>query len=82
MDQKWNERSATPFREEKSAVHIMCCLQLEMFGKIDIGQQLDDGYRMTIRRHNQQVDKNRHVFGTIIDCIRFCGEYKLARRGQ
>ena len=67
---------------KKSAVHITCCLQLEMFGKIDIGQQLDDGYRMTIRRHNQQVDKNRHVLGTIIDCIRFCGEYELALRGH
>ena len=48
-----------------------------MFGKIDIGRQLDDGYRMAIRRHNEQVDKN-----LTINCIRFCGEYELHLRGH
>ena len=44
--------------------------------------QLDDGYRNSIKKHNEEVDKNRHVLNRIIDCIKFCGVHELALRGH
>ncbi|XP_072014887.1 zinc finger MYM-type protein 1-like [Amphiura filiformis] len=67
---------------KNSTGHKTCCLQLKMMGNVDIGTQLDDGYRHAIRRHNQTVDKNRHILGKIIDCIKFCGGFELALRGH
>ena len=37
-----------------------------MLGKVEIGKQIDSGYRVSIRRHNEKVDRNRHVLGKII----------------
>ena len=67
---------------KKSSSHLTCCLQLEMLGKVEIGQQLDDGYRTAIRVHNEKVDKNRHILGKLIDCVKFCGAFELALRGH
>lgn len=66
----------------RSPSHKTCCLQLQMLGRVNIARQLDDGYRAGIRRHNQKVDKNRHVLGKLIDCIKFCGAFELALRGH
>ena len=66
----------------RSPNHLTACLKLEMFGKVDIARQLDDGYRLSIRRHNQKVDRNRHILARIIDCIKFCGAFELALRGH
>ena len=65
-----------------SSPHLTCCMQLQMLGKVDIARQLDEGYRSGIRIHNQKVDKNRHVLGKIIDCVKFCGAFELALRGH
>ncbi|XP_063755768.1 zinc finger MYM-type protein 1-like [Eleginops maclovinus] len=53
-----------------------------MFGKINISSQLDEGYRVGIRKHNEEVDKNRHILSKIIDCVKFCGAFELALRGH
>ncbi|KAJ8962818.1 hypothetical protein NQ318_001218, partial [Aromia moschata] len=37
-----------------------------------VRQQLDSAYRENIRRHNENVDKNRHILNQIINCIKFC----------
>ncbi|KAJ8955420.1 hypothetical protein NQ318_003518, partial [Aromia moschata] len=42
-----------------------------VLGKVDIRQQLDSAYRENIRRHNENVDKNRHILNQIITCIKF-----------
>ncbi|KAJ8937155.1 hypothetical protein NQ318_009321 [Aromia moschata] len=38
-----------------------------VLGKVDIKQQLDSAYRENIRRHNENVDKNRHILNQIWD---------------
>ena len=48
-------------KHEGTKSHINCCVQLELFGKVDIRTQLDDGYRLSIKRFNRTVDNNRHV---------------------
>ena len=53
-----------------------------MLGKVEIGQQLDDGYRTGIRLHNEKVDKNHHILGNLIDCVKFCGASELALCGH
>ncbi|KAK0143088.1 Zinc finger MYM-type protein 1 [Merluccius polli] len=53
-----------------------------MLGKVNIACQLDDGYRISIQRHNEQVKKKRHSLSQIVDCIRFCGAHELALRGS
>ncbi|KAL1249385.1 hypothetical protein QQF64_020390 [Cirrhinus molitorella] len=52
------------------------------FGKLSIAEQLDEGYRIGIRRHNEEVRKNRHILSRIIDCVKFCGAFELALRGH
>ena len=69
-------------KHDKSNSHINCCVQLELFGRVDVRTQLDDGYRLAIRRFNQKVDDNRHVLSRIIDVIKFCGQFELALRGR
>ncbi|KAI2646644.1 Zinc finger MYM-type protein 1 [Labeo rohita] len=49
---------------------------------INIAQQLDEGYRIGIRRHNEEVTKNRRILSRIIDCVKFCGAFELALRGH
>ena len=69
-------------KHEGTKSHINCCVQLELFGKLDIRNQLDDGYRLSIRRFNMRVDNNRHVLSRLIDAIKFCGKFELALRGR
>ncbi|XP_030267317.1 zinc finger MYM-type protein 1-like isoform X2 [Sparus aurata] len=57
-------------------------LKLAMFGRVNIGEQLNEGYRLGIRKHNEEVDKNRHILYKIIDCVKFCGAFELALRGH
>ncbi|XP_034024690.1 zinc finger MYM-type protein 1-like [Thalassophryne amazonica] len=58
------------------------CVKLAVVGKISIAAQLDDGRRIAVRRHNEEVDRNRHILSKIIDCIKFCGAFELAMRGH
>ncbi|KAL1279200.1 hypothetical protein QQF64_025873 [Cirrhinus molitorella] len=57
-------------------------MRLQFFGKLSIAEQLDEGYRIGIRRHNEEVRKNRHILSRIIDCVKFCGAFELALRGH
>ena len=69
-------------KHEQTRVHMENAMRLAMFGKINISAQLDEGYRIGIRKHNEEVDKNRHVLSKIIDCVKFCGAFEIALRGH
>ncbi|KAL0152798.1 hypothetical protein M9458_052521 [Cirrhinus mrigala] len=69
-------------RHESSRSHLDNAMRLQIFGKLSIAQQLDEGYRIGIRRHNEEVIKNRHILSRIIDCVKFCGAFELALRGH
>ncbi|XP_041842179.1 uncharacterized protein LOC121640469 [Melanotaenia boesemani] len=69
-------------KHERSSLHMENCIKLAVLGKISIAAQLDDGHRVAVRRHNEEVDKNRHILSKLIDCIKFCGAFELALRGH
>jgi hypothetical protein len=49
---------------------------------MDIRSQIDNGYKLGIKRHNELVYKNRNIFEKILNCVKFCGNYKLPLRGH
>ncbi|XP_071371303.1 zinc finger MYM-type protein 1-like [Centroberyx affinis] len=57
-------------------------VKLAMLGRVNIATQLDEGHRIGVRKHNEEVDKNRHILSKIIDCVKFCGAFELALRGH
>lgn len=65
-----------------SRCHIDNEMSLAVLGNVNIRLQLDDGYRISVRNHNELVDKNRYILSRIIDAIKFCGEFELALRGH
>ncbi len=65
-------------RHESSRSHLDNAMRLQFFGKLSIAEQLDEGYRIGIRRHNEEVTKNRHILSRIIDCEEFCGVFGVA----
>jgi hypothetical protein len=68
-------------KHEVSAAHIENYVKFNHFSSVNILFQLNEGYSISIQRHNALVDKNRHILGRIINCIKFCGMQKLPLRG-
>ncbi len=66
-------------RHESSRSHLDNAIRLQFFGKLSIAEQLDEGYRIGIRRHNEEVTKNRHILSRIIDCVKFCDVFGVTR---
>uniref|UniRef100_H3ADY7 TTF-type domain-containing protein n=1 Tax=Latimeria chalumnae TaxID=7897 RepID=H3ADY7_LATCH len=62
--------------------HLDNSIMLAMFGSVNIATQLDKSYQVGIRKHNEEVDKNRYILSKLIDCVRFCGAFELALRGH
>jgi hypothetical protein len=56
-------------KHEASAAHIENDVKFNLFGSVNILSQLNEGYHVSILRHSELVDKNRHVLGRIINCI-------------
>lgn len=69
-------------KHESSHGHISATLDFNLLGKVDVRQQLDSAYRQNIKKHNEQVNKNRYILSKLIDCIKFCGAFELALRGH
>uniref|UniRef100_UPI003AAA4C33 uncharacterized protein n=1 Tax=Centroberyx gerrardi TaxID=166262 RepID=UPI003AAA4C33 len=69
-------------KHETSKMHMDSCLKLSAFGTVNIATQLDESYRIAVRRHNDEVSKNRHILARLIDCVKFCGVFELALRGK
>ncbi len=88
MDTAWTRTGVTDMhhlsekvkKHEASKMHIDSCLKLSAFGRVNIATQLDESYRIAVRRHNDEVSKNRHILGRLIDCVKFCGMFELALR--
>ena len=69
-------------KHERSRVHMNNCVKLAMLSQISLAAQLDEGHRIAVRRHNEEVDRNRHILSKIIDAVKFCGAFELALRGH
>lgn len=69
-------------KHESSKTHMDSCLRFSAFGRVNIATQLDESYRLAVRRHNDEVSKNRHILARLIDCVKFCGVFELALRGK
>jgi hypothetical protein len=65
-------------KHEASAAHIENYVKFNIFGSVNILSQLNEGYRLSIQRHSERVDKNRHILVRIINCTKFCGTYELS----
>ncbi len=57
-------------------------VKLVILGRVNIATQLDEGHRIAIRKHNEEVDKNSYILSKVIDCVKFCGAFELALRGH
>lgn len=69
-------------KHESTRTHMDNAVKLALLGRVNIATQLDDGHRIAVRKHNEEVDKNRHILSKIIDCVKFCGAFELALRGH
>ncbi|XP_061587233.1 uncharacterized protein LOC133452053 [Cololabis saira] len=68
-------------RHECSCSHLDNSLKLSFVGRHSIAEELGESYKIGIRKHNEEVKKNRQVLSRIIDfCIKFCGAFELALR--
>ncbi|XP_040195002.1 zinc finger MYM-type protein 1-like isoform X2 [Rana temporaria] len=69
-------------RHQMTQSHINNLVKLGFFGKSSISEQLNEGNRIAVIRHNEEVTNNRHILSRIIDCVKFCGAFELALRGH
>ena len=69
-------------KHEKAKKHMDSCLKFSALGRVNIATQLDEGYRLAVLRHNDEVSKNRHILNRLIQCVKFCGIFELALRGR
>ena len=69
-------------KHEMSKIHMDSCWTFATIVRVNIATQLDEGYRLAVRRHNDEVSKNRHILNRLIQCVKFCGVFELALRGK
>ena len=69
-------------KHENTHAHKNACIELSLLGRANIRSQLDSAYRLSVKKHNEQVERNRHILSRLIDCIKFCGAFELALRGH
>ncbi|XP_069936675.1 zinc finger MYM-type protein 1-like [Cherax quadricarinatus] len=89
-DSSWTKIGVTDLRHlpqkvmkhEQSSKHINNVIDLSMLGKVNIAAQIDSAYKISIAKHNEEVEKNRNVLSKIINCIKFCGKFELPLRGH
>ena len=58
-------------KHEYGKAHMNNCVLLQMLGKVNILSAIDAGYRRSITKYNEVVDRNRHALNRIINCIKF-----------
>jgi hypothetical protein len=69
-------------KHEACAAHTENYVKFNLFGSVNTLLQLNEGYRVSIQRHHELVDKNRHILGKIINSIKLCETQKLPLRGH
>jgi hypothetical protein len=52
-----------------SAAYIENDVKFNLSGSVNIPSQLNEGYRVSIQRHSELLDKNRHILGRIINLL-------------
>lgn len=67
---------------QKSQVHMASAVKYKLFGRVNVMSQLNESYRVSVCKHNELVDKNRHVLSRVIDAIKFIGVHELPLRGH
>ncbi|XP_050435438.1 zinc finger MYM-type protein 1-like [Adelges cooleyi] len=68
-------------KHENSFKHLQNEADFKMLGTIDTSK-IDSGYKLEIKRHNEQVAKNRDILEKILNCVKFCGNHELPLRGH
>lgn len=69
-------------KHESSMSHLAASVDYSVLGKVDICEQLSRAYLENKLKHNENVEKNRHILRRLIMCIKFCGAFELALRGH
>ncbi len=64
-------------KHQHSQKHLNNVVSLFFLGKVNITNQLSEGHRQSIDRHNELVKINRAMLSKIIDCILFCSKFEL-----
>ncbi|XP_056293968.1 zinc finger MYM-type protein 1-like [Pseudoliparis swirei] len=64
-------------KHESSRSHLANSMKLTLLGRLSLAEQLDAGYRISVRTHNEEVRKNRLILSRIMDCVKFCGASEL-----
>ena len=68
-------------KHEMSKIHMDSCWTFATIVRVNIATQLDEGYRLAVCRHNDEVSKNRHILNRLIQCVKFCVRIGFARQG-
>lgn len=90
MDKTWTvsgfvdlkHLNARAKKHEITGSHIHCCTEFALLGTLNVSSNLDSVHRQNIKKHNEQVNKNRSMLKRIINCIKFCGKLELALGGH
>ena len=69
-------------KHERCTSHMQNAISLQLFGRTNIMEKLDSAYEREIKRHNEEVDKNRYVLNKIITVLKLCGSCELGIRGH
>ncbi|XP_062261961.1 zinc finger MYM-type protein 1-like [Platichthys flesus] len=66
-------------KHECSRAHLVNTMELATLGTGSVAEQLDENNRGRVRRHNEEVLKNRHILSKLVDCV-LCGAFELDSR--
>lgn len=70
-------------KHENTKRHKYNFITFQLLGKTDIATSLSrhTAYAENIRKHNERVEKNRHILFRVIEILKFCGTCNLPRHG-
>lgn len=69
-------------KHASSKKHISCNEFFCMLGKVRIDHALVEAQKKNAQQHNENVRKNRHIVGRLIDVVCFLARQELAFRGH
>ena len=74
--------SSRSIAHAKSTKHLDNMISFNLLGKGCIQTHLSKSYQDSIKRHDEEVRKNRKVLSILIDSVLFCGQQEIALRGH
>ncbi|XP_060796869.1 uncharacterized protein LOC132899184 isoform X2 [Neoarius graeffei] len=60
-------------KRESSKIHMGSCLKFSAFGRVNIATQPDEGYRLAVRRHNDEVYRPNEITWDYLSQVRQSG---------